>query len=85
MLERESLLNPYEESFAINNLCGMQSKTLIRSVNKAPTKKLLSKFSFLSSIILMSASWVLYDFLYAAKKMKKTFLFQKPESLENFS
>ena len=55
----------------INKSCGMQSKVLNKSVRTAPTIKLLSKFSFHSSTILISTCWVLYDFLYAAKKGEK--------------
>ena len=56
MQQRESLLNPYAESFAINKSGGMQSKALDRSVNTAHTKKLLSKFPLYSSIVFISTS-----------------------------
>ena len=49
----------------------MQSKSLDRSVRTVPTMKLLSKFSFHSSNIIISTCWVLHDFLYAAKKDEK--------------
>ena len=63
----------------------MQSKALERSVNTAPTKKFLSKFSLHSTIIFASTCWVLYDFLYAAKKdaFLEAFLFQKSERKRN--
>ena len=38
MWQRESFLNPYAESFAINRSGGMQSKALERSFNTVPTK-----------------------------------------------
>ena len=59
----------------------MQSKAFERSVDTTPTKKLLSKFSFHSSTIFMSSCLVLFDFLFAAKKVKKTFIFQNPKNL----
>ena len=42
--------------------------TLESSINIAPTKKFLSKFSLHPSIIFMNTCCVLYKFLYAAEK-----------------
>ena len=82
MEQRESLLNSYAESFVINKSCGVQSNALERSVNSAPTKKVVFKFSYHSSIIFMSTCWVFHAFLYAAKKGERNiFLFVKPETL----
>ena len=49
----------------------MQWKVLDRSFRTAAIMKLLSKSSFHASTILISTCWVLYDFLYAAKKSEK--------------